>query len=177
MHHRDLPPETISDDIRNGDGLQSLFEARGEWSEVANRTFSAASRFKSCLTKIEDAWEGQTATQLTAELKSFGQWLTDFKEQVHQAGIAIDRIGRAFHDVKGAVADPDDIRRNRQQRAQAERDCDAVKIAELDVKYDEFLVKDIAAMDVYESVVRDAAKSLSWCERPPRPAEWSLNSE
>ncbi|AKN16091.1 PPE family protein [Mycobacterium haemophilum DSM 44634] len=171
MYFENCFPETITADMHQGLGSQSMRRAAGWWEKVGRDMTHLEESFMQVFEGLQQQWSGPVATQVREAAQPFVEWLTDLCAQLSETAAQIYHVGWAWSCAYNGVVPMNEIGNNRRNAATAVINNalgqNSALIAKLDQEYEDFRERNIDVMKDYADTVFDALSSLPRWKPPP----------
>lgn len=158
-----LPPEINSARMYSGPGSESMLAAAAAWNAISAEMRSAAIDYGSVIAALtSEGWFGPSATNMSAAVAPFVEWLNTTAAQAEQAGAQANAAAAAYEAAFAATVPPSAVAANRTQLTNLVASNifgqNAGLIAANEVQYGEMWAQDAAAMTNYSAASRAATE-------------------
>jgi hypothetical protein len=159
-----LPPEINSTRMYSGPGPESLVAAAAAWDSLAADLGHTASAYQTIIDGLDSAWQGPSASTMTAAVAPYIAWVTTSAEQAQQRSAAAAAAVNAFETAYAATVQPALVFSNREQLAILIATNllgqNSAAIAANEAVYAEMWAQDVAAMLGYQADSAAAVATL-----------------
>jgi triacylglycerol lipase len=164
------PPEVNSVLLLDGPGSTPMLEAAAAWDGIGSELSSAASTFGSVTSDLAgDAWQGPSATSMSAAASRYVNWLSGAATQAQQSAVQARAAASAVESALSTIVNPNAISANRGQFVRLVISNlfgqNAPAIAAAESEYEEMWAHDVAVMSGYHSSASASVAQLGQWEQ------------
>lgn len=160
-----IPPETVSDEMYDGPGSTSMYDAAEDWQALADDLDTAATGFDGVFWALQRNWIGPAATRMTAAASPYAQWLWAASRHVNRTAEQTKLLAQAYDTAFDMTVPPDAIAWNQTRFEEASADnvlgLRSAEIADLEWEYQEYWIQDAEAMETYAATALAALSEVA----------------
>lgn len=169
----DVSAKTLSDNIHNGLGTDSLQDVAEQWRTLTRELEKMHERLESVFDVLKHVWDSTAAMRAARKARELTKLLFDFhSESDWTAGIVMDLV-RVYNDVRESTVTPEEVEANLAQLRELRKHnlfgLNHFKIAAAERKDQEYWERNISALHEYQNRVDLWLRKLGKWKVPKGP--------